>query len=75
MFNLHTQPDDGLTISPKTWLMSELLNIQLCVLGKHWFYYEQRYTKTRLFHFLGLKKITTISKVEKDERQDEGKME
>jgi hypothetical protein len=44
--------------------------------GKHWFYYGQRYTKTRLFfYFLGLKKITAISKVEKEERQDKWKME
>jgi hypothetical protein len=39
------------------------------------FDYEQRYTKTKFFHFLGLNKITAISKVEKEERQDEWKME
>ena len=32
-------------------------------------------TKPGFFHFLGLKKITAISKVEKEERQDEWKME
>jgi len=51
MFNFHTQPYEDLTISPKKWLISELLNIQLCVPGKHWFYYGQRYNKTRLFSF------------------------
>ena len=31
--------------------------------------------KPGFFHFLGLKKITAISKVEKEEKQDEWKME
>ena len=75
MFNFHTQPDAGLTISPNTQPIFRLLNIQLCVLGKHWFYYQHRYIQTRLFHFLTLKKLTVISKVGKEEKQDEWKTE
>jgi len=72
MFNFHTQPDDGL-ISPKTWLISGLM--QMCVPGKHWFYYEQRHTKTRLFSFPWVEKVYSDFQVEKEKRQDEWKME